>query len=482
MNQRIVTPRKLGLALALLVGLALVVLYAQAPPPQPPPPIVILSLDTLRADHLSAYGYSRPTSPTLDRLAADSIRFTSAHSQSSGTLPSHLSLLTSLNPPHFQITRKDGKNVSQGTTELMLPESVTTLAETLRASGYETIAFTDGGPMSPRYGHNHGFDRYEVTDPGSLGTTLDGLSRLLEERGRKVAASDSPETRSLFLFLHTFDVHEPYSAPEPFSRAFSKESFKEMGQSLGFPAFSGLIEKNRSKLTPFDLREFSALYDNGILWADDSVSKLLELLEEHGLYRDAIIVVLSDHGEEFLDHGSFNHGATVYQELVHVPLILRLPGGQHAGRVVEQPVALIDVAPTVLDIAGIEIPEAFQGTSLLKAIETNNGAARLAERPIYFESPRAVTGPRGLRRGDWKLIRNAKQGTVELYDLSTDPHERNNLALQAVDTREELSRLLSRWIQEMEDFGRQEGWSAVPQERGPSEQELETLRALGYIE
>jgi arylsulfatase A-like enzyme len=461
---------------------ALFVLLACAAPSQAPPPaIVVLSLDTLRADHLSSYGYERPTSPRLDAFAADSVRFGAALAQATGTLPSHLSLLTSLNPPQFRVTRDDGRNFAQTSTRLRLPDAVTTLAEVLQSAGYETAAITDGGHLNPRFGFAQGFGRFEVNRERGLRTTLVVLRTLLEERARRSAEGDGATRPPLFLFLHTFDIHEPYQAPEPYARAFSRKSFDEVTHVLGFRPVPRLLDLHKDALTPEDVAEVRGLYDNGIVSTDDQVSRLFELLDRHGLYEDAIVVVLSDHGEEFLEHGAFNHGRTVYEELVRVPLLIRLPGGRHAGRVVEEPVALLDVAPTILDAANLPIPPSFQGDSLLGVIEGSEAADRLRERAVYFESPNARAGVHGLRRDRWKLIRNGS-GQEELYDLASDPHERRNLSGEAVGLREELSKRLAAWVAEMEETGQREGWFAVPQAKGISPEERESLRALGYIE
>lgn len=447
-----------------------------------PPSIVVLSLDTLRADHLGSYGYARPTSPRLDAFATESVRFAQTQSQASGTLPSHLSLLTSLNPPHFRITRGDGPDGAQPTTRLRLPDPVTTLAEVLRERGYETLAFTDGGPMNPRYGQDQGFDRYEVNRPRGLRTTIARLGAWLEARSAPFpAANESSRPSPVFIFLHTFDIHEPYRAGEPFARTFSKQSFDELGHSLGYRPTPKQFERQKQGLTPALVAELEALYDNGIAWTDDAFSALLALLARHGLYDDAIVVALSDHGEEFLDHGSSNHGRTLYQEQVHVPLLIRLPEGRHAGRVVEEPVALVDIAPTLLALAGLPVPADFQGASLLDLIEGTDDPAR-AERPIYFESPLTRLGLQGLRKGRWKLIRNVRHGSVELYDLSEDPGEQHDLADEEVAVREELTARLASWVEEMERSGHQSGWFAVSQRAAPSAMEQETLRALGYVE
>ncbi len=448
--------------------------------PSAPPSIVLISLDTLRADHLSVYGYPKPTSPGLDAFASGAVRFASAHAQATGTIPSHLSLLSSLLPPHFRITRDDGSNTNQPATRLRLPDAVQTLAEALREQGYETLALTDGGTMAPRYGFSQGFDRYEINRPRGLPRILEALPGWLEQRGRlaETPAADEPP---LFLFLHSFDIHEPYDAPEPFARSFSSGSFQDFLQTRGYPPVPRALSPRARALGPEDLAEVEGLYDNGIAWADDSVAKLFRLLDAHDLFEDSIVVVLSDHGDEFLEHGGFNHGRTVYQELVHVPLLLRLPGGRHGGRVLEEPVALVDVAPTLLEAAGLPIPASFQGLSLLPFLDGRADPSQLDERPIFFESPR-VQGQHGLRQGRWKLIQNRKRGKLELYDLAEDEGEQLDRGSREVELLEDLLAHLLAWVDEMEQQGRREGWMAVRQTGAPSDQQLRRLRELGYVE
>jgi arylsulfatase A-like enzyme len=441
------------------------------------PSIILVSLDTLRADHLSGYGYTRPTSPNLDAFARESVLFKAALAQATGTVASHLSLLTSLNPPHFRITRADGQNESQSSTRLQLPREVTSLADALRQQGYDTVAFTDGGFMSGHYGQKQGFEHYRVNsrlDKG-LEVTNGELDVFLTERA---AEQRGHELDPLFLFVHTFDVHAPYGAPEPFTRAFSK-SFEELEASLGFAPDPHILGQNKESLAPEVVAEVAGLYDSGIAWTDQSLAAFFQVLMKHGLYEGAVIAIVSDHGEEFLEHGGFNHGETVYEELVNVPLIIRLPGGLHAGRVVERPVGLVDVGPTVFDAAGLRIPAEFQGVSLLDAM-SGADEPTLSKRPVYFEAATTTT-THGLRRDQWKLIRSSNPQRLELYDLSNDPLERSDVAEKNPAIRDELSSLLTNWIEEMEQSGQRRGWFAVQNERVRTPEELEALRALGYI-
>ena len=474
------------------------------------PSIIIVSLDTLRADHLPFYGYDRPTTRLLDSFVTEAVSFAEARCQSTGTLTSHLSLMTSLYPPQFRITRNDGVNGNQSCTTLRMPEAVLTLAEVLRERGYETAGFTDGILVSDYYGFAQGFDTFRVKREvfRGLSSTLPSVARFLAERERDAGttgsegtvpggrtAEDAPGTKPLFLFIHTYDVHEPYDAAPPFSRAFSKRTFAEVTDELGYRPVPSLLNERLESLAAYQAAEVRDLYDNGILATDDQLAALFGILVAHGLYDDSIIVLLSDHGEEFLEHGNFNHGPTVYEELVRVPLLIRLPQARFAGAVIEAPVALLDVAPTVLDLAGIPLPREFEGESLvaLMAGEARGGdtsgekdraaAAPSDARAIFFDTPNLELGVHGLLRGRWKLIRNTAQGTTELYDLAADPLEREDLAEVRTDVSAPLAEELAFWVAKMEETGRDRGWFAQPRESTDDEdtQRLEQLRALGYV-
>ncbi len=473
------------------------------------PSIIIVSLDTLRADHLPFYGYDRPTTRLLDAFVGESVSFVEARCQSTGTLTSHLSLITSLYPPQFRITRNDGVNGNQSCTTLRLPETVLTLAEVLREHGYVTAGFTDGILVSDYYGFAQGFDAFRVkrTSFRGLSSTLPSVAHFLAQRqavasassggvdgGRRGAAA-TPATRPLFLFVHTYDVHEPYDAAHPFARAFSKRTFAEVAEDLGYRPVPSLLNERLDFLGADEAKEVEDLYDNGILATDDQLAGLFGILQAYDLYDDSIIVILSDHGEEFLEHGNFNHGPTVYEELVRVPLFIRLPQGRYGGVLIEAPVALLDVGPTVLDLAGFPIPPEFEGESLVSLIAGGrvgepNGRAAVGDaspeggaRTLFFDTPNLELGVHGLLRGRWKLIRNTAHGTTELYDLATDPLERRDLAAARADVRERLEGELASWVAEMEESGRERGWFAQPRESTDDEdtERLEQLRALGYV-
>jgi arylsulfatase A-like enzyme len=438
----------------------------------------MISLDTLRADHLVPYGYARQTSPALARFATQAVRFDQAHAHSTATLPSHLSLLTSLLPPQIGITRPGGPHTSQRSTRLRLSDRVVTLAEVLRDHGYRTAAFSDGGFVIPYYGFDRGFDHFSATSAAEgayRNGFRQGIRRLMGwlDEGPQ---GDTP----FFVFLHTYDVHEPYSPPAPFDRAFTDQTYRGFAEARGFPARPAELSRRRDQLTEQDVERARGFYDNGVLATDRALGRLLAMLRERGLYEQSLVVVLSDHGEEFLDHGDFGHGPRVYQELARVPLLLRLPGAAHGGQVVAQPVGLVDVAPTLLDLLGIDAPEDFAGRSLRGVIEGSDDGRWLAERAIYVDVPDVTKGVAALRRGAWKLVRS--RAGAELYDLERDPGETRDLARDEPDRTRALAAELSRWVEDMRETAARRGTLAVPSsEPDPLEQE-QALRALGYLE
>lgn len=404
--------------------------------------LVMIGLDTLRADHVGLYGYERPTTPNLDRFAEASVVFERAYSQASSTRPSHQSMFQS-RPPSAAAA------------------NYLALAEVLLENGFRTAAFTGGGNISSRLGFARGFERYEERDTGLAGTLPMAAAWLREHRDER-----------FFLFLHTYDIHLPYDPPEPYASMFS-ENYE--GVVTG-PKTRSLLRRVR-ELDGFEGKSFDletndrervvALYDGGIRYADNQLAHLFRLAEELDLYRDTVFVFFSDHGEEFWDHGTTIHSHSLYQEQLHVPLILRTPK-RDSKRIADR-VPLMDLSPTLLELLALPVPSAFEGESLVGLIDGSDTGDRIAiaeQRALksWFEYP-------------WKFIRSTDTGRVELYDLEKDPLEQNNVADTHPDIAIKLSdRLNARLAEGSGD--------AVPElEPGIVDPEhLERLRALGYIE
>jgi arylsulfatase A-like enzyme len=304
---------------------------------------------------------------------------------------------------------------------------------------------------------------------------------VVSARSEAEKAGSSERPRPLFLFLHTYDVHEPARVPAPYWRLFSGRNFQEVRADLGFRPFPKQLNRPSRLVSPEDRRAIRLLFDNGVRAADALVGKLIRLLQEHDLYEDAIFVVLSDHGEEYSQHGRYGHGHAVYDEVIHVPLILRAPQGRAAGRLISASTALVDVAPTVLELAGLPVPSEFQGRSLVGLINDTIDPQRFEDRAILFVSSDAH-GDSGMKKGRWKVVTGRGHGD-ELYDLWSDPRESVDLAPESDSLARRLGDELSRWMAEMEKTGEDNGWFSQPQEGDALSDEVrEQLRALGYVD
>ncbi|HLE84835.1 MAG TPA: sulfatase-like hydrolase/transferase, partial [Thermoanaerobaculia bacterium] len=340
-------------------------------------PVVLVSIDTLRSDRLPAYGYAAGDTPALDALAADGIVYERAYIHSPTTLPSHASILTGLLPPDHGVRDNLGYRLEAS----RLPY----LPEILRAAGYRTGGFVSAYVLRSAVGLDAGFDTFddqvEFRDRQGLGE--------LQRSGRETLARalewlDSVGDEPFFLFLHIYEPHTPYDPPEPFA------------SRLASP------------------------YDGEVAAADRVVGRLVEALEERGLYDRSLLVVLSDHGEGLMDHGEQEHGILLYREALQVPLLVKLPGAERSAVRVAAPAQLVDVVPTVLDLLGLERPGGLPGESLL-ALETRQGEPRSIYSETYY--PRLHLGWSDLAsivRDRHHLIQGPEP---ELYDLVSDPAE-----------------------------------------------------------
>ncbi len=348
--------------------------------------LIVISIDTLRSDHLGSYGYGRPVSPNLDVFAEEGIRFSQAYSTSPWTLPSHHSLITG------QYPSRHGADTSPVFTKEVdrLPENRITLAEVLKDAGYSTAAFTSADLLGSPFGFDQGFD---VIDHRGRGEGLAGRWAL----GRKWIESEG--TKPFFLFLHCFDVHG-YQSPEPFRKRFvrpysgrlrslydDRRRFMRMVVSNGFYS-----------LGESDIDFLVDLYDAAIAYVDETFVGIRSNLEEQGLWENSVVVVLSDHGEEFWDHGGTGHGFTFYEEQLRIPILLKIPGGP-TNLVVDSRVRLVDLMPTILEVLGLPIPTGVQGQTLMPVIE----GREKADRPVFAEASH-VGNSAALIFGDHKLV------------------------------------------------------------------------------
>ena len=409
------------------------------------PTVVLISIDTLRPDHLGCYGYEPPTSPNLDRFRQGAVLFSDAIAQAPSTLPSHATMLTSLLPEHH------GAFFSRRSP---LPSSIPTLATVLGGAGYRTAAFTGGGQIAPEFGLDHGFEIYGVNRGGP--DFADAVRAGLEWLG------EAPKRPSL-LFLHTYQVHHPYT-PDP---AVLETFDPDYGGPLPAEISRQLLESiNRHEVVidARDLAHIVAAYDAEIRAVDNAFGELLEGLAKLGLEAGSLIVFTSDHGEEFGEHGVVGwHSHTLYDELLRVPLVIRYPDGWAAGTTVSAQVRLLDLAPTVLAAVGIASPTSFEGVDLRGVVEGRQpplaavsqldlpaGERRLSVRTLEWKLyPRAAFAGDPFAAAPPPLTTRARRLVARwmrpfaLFDLSADPGELIDVAAMQADEVADLRRRLA---------------------------------------
>jgi arylsulfatase A-like enzyme len=425
------------------------------------PNILLISIDSLRADHLHSYGYARNTSPHLDAVAAEGASFETVISPTSWTLPAHMTLMTSLAPEEHGVI----------TNRLRLGRGVDTLPQRLQRSGYATAGFVSATYLDGLYGFSRGFDKYDdytllrvAADKSRAAVTSQQVAGRAIEWLKDHAATD--ERRPFFLFLHFFDVHYDYNPPPAFARMFDA--------GYAGPA-TGNVDSVHKGMPGRDLNHVVALYDGEIAWVDWNIGKILETLRSRGVDDNTIVAITADHGEEFLEHGQAAHYKTLYDEVLRVPLIVRYPGHVMRGRRVQGQVRLMDVAPTLLALAGLPVTHARPGAEgearSLACLLTSTSVKRTPLLPAFGDLRGEVAS---IRTGDAKLIRNLRTNKEEFYDLITDPGERKNLAGLGQKGRSQLEMILNRWRS-----------SATPASNGDADlddEEKANLRSLGYMQ
>ncbi len=420
--------RKTSFVVALILFVTSGLWSVTAAQAKKPHGIILISLDTLRADHLGTYGYHRDTSPAIDAFAKEGIVFENAAVQSSWTLPSHMSIMTSLYPSFHGVTKKSSR----------LADNHVTLADLLRKGGYQTAAFTDGGNVGSVFGFNRGFDLYEDEWVG-IANTIPKVEKWLDEKG----------SQPFFLFIHCYDIHSPYNPPLPYSALF--HDFPYRGNLV--PSTPTLLstahnKEGASKVTDEDIRHFIALYDGGIRYTDDHIGGFLTYLQEAGLYDDSLIIITSDHGEEFMEHGAFSHWQLYYRPNLHVPLIMHIPGSSGKEIRIAELVQSIDLLPTILESAGLPAHGKAQGRSLLPLVkEQKSFFTRFLNKTL--SRPEKVGtisfAENHLNTPDWAVIRDGYQMIsinnffdVQLFNLEIDAMAQNDIAAGHGNLIEEL--------------------------------------------
>jgi arylsulfatase A-like enzyme len=429
------------------------------------PNVVVYLIDTLRADHLGCYGYSKPTSPEIDRFAQQAVRWQEGRAQSSWTRPAVATILTGLQPITHGVQESFDK----------LSERVPLISEMFGRAGWQTAMFTSNGNVASRFGFARGWDFYRYFPERRRTPELHvqsvemhpGIVDWLEHRDR---------SKPFLVVVHTTDPHHPYTPMRRFRKLLATSvRDRETGSRADISRLPSLPPAVAVKRRD----DLMALYDAEIAGNDASFGKLMDYLDRAGLRETTAVLLVSDHGEEFYEHGGWTHGLSLYEEQLRVPFVLRLPGGRGAGTVVPADVAeQIDVVPTLLGLAGLPVPKELPGRDLLAAPSIPEREA--AGRSSFAWLQRTDQALDAVSRSQWKLVRNERANPAlhrpprELYALGSDPGEQNDLARVRPLRRAWLEgHLLAAWVR----FQR-----LLPVERTALDPELEAnLRALGYL-
>ncbi|MCZ6689427.1 MAG: sulfatase [Planctomycetota bacterium] len=426
--------------------------------------MLLISIDTLRADHLGCYGYARDTSPHIDTLAREGALFRWAIASGSRTLPSHVALFTSVYAPIH------GADLPNKRLENRLP----VLPGVLKDAGYATLGFYSGHFLRPQDGFARGFDHYyncsTYVKPGDevvhdvIFNRTPGPDEVPGSTNPLILGSleswlEKPPQEPFFAFVHIWDVHMPYAPPSPYDKMF--------------PQGDGLDPYERA----------IALYDGGIRATDEMIGDVLELLRNHGVLDRTLIILTSDHGEEFSDHGQMGHAKTLFDESIRVPLVMRLPGVIRPGLKIESQVRLIDVFPTVLEIVRRPPPSSIFGVSLLPALD---GRKKDIDLPPAYSSLRTLPGRdnpplRSLRTSRWKIIERQDTKEITFYDLTADPKEQAGVAPRESARAREALAVFREHIKLLDDLGDTEGVAAETEAPEKDPELMERLRSLGYV-
>ncbi len=468
---------------------------------EPPQGVILIWADTLRRDRLEVYGYGRDTSPALRKMSEEGTLFQDCTVQATWTKVSTPSLFTSLYPSSHGVREFSDR----------LPVSANTLAESYRAAGYATLSMSSilfaGQFTNLHQGFEVVHEDGSLSDRGSSKTAREYVDRLLPWLDRH---QDVP----FFVFLHVSDPHDPYKPYAPYDTMWADPAWAEEHENnaehvrefIADPLMKMFGMPTREEMTRsgLDADEYISRdgdwYDGSIRGMDAEIGRLLQHLRTLGLAERTLVVFTSDHGEEFLDHGRMFHGQSVYGELTNVPLILWRPGSVPGGLVLPETVETVDLMPTLLEMSGLAGPDGMQGRSLVplltraraaagaQAAEMDGNRFAIVEKATIEEEgiggpPPHDTGSRAIVQGGWKLIHNhtRREGTpeFELYHQGDDPLNLTDLAAQHPERVTEMKRLLDAW-QEKALAARLVADSEA--ERSMSQEELERLRSLGYVQ
>ncbi len=431
------------------------------------PSIIIISIDTLRADRLTCYGNKRPTSPVIDDFAREGVLFENVISQSPWTTPSHMSIFTAMMPD----VHLSGINVNKK-VRLGLLSSMKTMPELLKRLGYFTVGIHGGGNVDAQFGFDQGFDYYRSSFNIKKLSTIE-LPMDIEESLKKCRQEEKP----LFLFLHHYYCHSPYVfAGEKYRRRFLEKAINDLPVSptdLDPENFVGSFWQNIDLSRVDHKKHVLDLYDGAVAYSDHLFEEIIQLLKKWKYYDNSLIILLSDHGEEFYEHGGHGH-TNFFIEHLHVPLIIKFPRGQYADLRIEKTIRLVDLMPTIFEYIGIPIREKFQGISFLSLLTQKGNYDPL----IVSYSPNA------------RRVRLAKDGFVYLeasggglFNTVSDPDEQNDLSDEKQVLFQEMSQIANQVKGEKKNYLKLmmpvSGENCEPPV--VNRQLEEQLRGLGYI-
>ncbi len=415
--------------------------------------VLFIIIDTVRADHIGCFGYERNTSPNIDKFSRESVFFKNAISPAPWTTPAVASMFTAQHP----------RVLGYENEVVVLEDQFVSLPEIFKDNGFTTHGIIAHLYIAKELGFGQGFDSYDEENAKGHGhvsspsVTDKAISFMREHKDEK-----------FFLFVHYFDPHCDYILHKPYDFYPDYEGSVESGEP---------IEELREKapqMSEQDVAYLNALYDSEIRFTDEHLGRLLTWLRDEDLYDDALIVIVADHGEEFLERGDhwIGHTKTVYQELIHVPLMIKLPH-QAEGRIVEDWVTLVDLMPTVVDYAGLEVPDGYVHDGDVIDLE---GSQQPETRPIFSETMRWGT-MRSVIQDNWKLTYDQTTNTTTLFNLADDPGETVSLVKEKGALVRSMLRTLIDWESDM----RASRWNVRRRHPSLTRDQLEQLKSLGYI-
>lgn len=436
------------------------------------PPVVMIMIDTLRADYLGAYGFQGDISPNIDGLARQGVVFERCFSQSPWTKPSVATLLTGLYPSVHKVYTEEGKfhgRAIEGRATDALSKDATTLAEVLASRGYTNAAFVANPWIRAAHGFDQGFSRFDTE-----GADNDQLATVLVDRAKRWLDERQPG-EPFFLYVHLMDVHAPYDAPQ--------EDFEAVRRSPSLGSSQPLQGELLARIPPYmklpawtkteegkDVLGWRGHYAAGVRFTDRAIGDLLAHLRLLGVFDSSLVIVTSDHGEELNDHGRWDHGYRVYDHQIHVPLVVRYPQGAAAGTRVKSVSRLVDVMPTVLATVGAPIPSLLQGSDLTPLLRGED-----EQRISVTEAVKWAPDLRAVRSTTHKLVYTPLAS--QLFDFTKDPRELSDVSAEQSATAARLKQQLDAYA----TTNRAHPGLTATQAEVPEDVQ-ERLRSLGYME